>query len=273
MTTRQSTAGWQILAGRDKCAPECRLLADLMAFGGMAAGTIVASELRECCRIGRPDDDVFPAAFRRLSTPVPSLIYSHIQLYRSAMNVLYFGGYRRRFDNVIALLGAHETSVCDLCFGDTIIADWCAANRTMWTGVDLNPSFCARARKRGHHVIEGDLLSVALPSADVYVMAGSLYHFHDRLPAVFDRVWQRTGRWILSEPVRNLSSDDGVLGRLAKRSANPGDGHAAFRYTERTLLDALREQQQRHDLTCRVVSIDRDMLVVMERGGAARGVR
>jgi hypothetical protein len=222
---------------------------------------------------GRDDDKPSWKGFFRESTTVPSLIYSHIRLYRSAMNVLYLGGYRRRFDNILALLGGHEASVCDLCFGDTIIADWCAAHRILWTGVDLNPSFCARARKRGHHVIEGDLLSVALPSADVFVMAGSLYHFHDRLPALFDAVWQRTGRWVLSEPVRNLSAGKGALGRLAKRSANPGDGDATFRYTERTLLDALREQLERHDLTCRVVSVDRDMLVVMERAGGAKGVR
>jgi Methyltransferase domain len=199
----------------------------------------------------------------------PSLIYSHIQLYRSAMNLLYLGGYRRRFRDVIDLFGEGVGTVCDLCFGDTVIADWCSAHGVRWTGVDLNPYFCARARKRGHQVIEGDLLSVPLPPADVFVMAGSLYHFHDRIPALFDAVWEQTDRWILSEPVRNLSSGGGVVSRWAKRSANPGDRDATFRYTERTLLDALREQQPRHELACRVVSVDRDMLVVMERAGAA----
>lgn len=198
----------------------------------------------------------------------PSLIYSHIHLYRSAMNLLYLGGYRRRFQEVIDQFG-DVGSVCDLCFGDTVIADWCSAHGVRWTGVDLNPHFCARARKRGHQVVEGDLLSVPLPQADVFVMAGSLYHFHDKLPALFDAVWQRTDRWILSEPVRNLSSGGGIVSRWAKRSANPGDRDATFRYTERTLLDALREQERRHDLSCRVVSVDRDMLVVMERAGAA----
>jgi hypothetical protein len=201
---------------------------------------------------------------------VPSLIYSHIQLYRSAMNVLYAGGYRQRFQHVIELLGAIPTaSVCDLCFGDTVIADWCAAHEVRWTGVDINPHFCARARRRGYRVIEGDLLSVDLPASDAFVMAGSLYHFHGRLPALFDAVWQRSGRWILSEPVRNLSSGGGVVGRWARRSANPGDRHAAFRFNEETLLEMLRDQQRRHGFACRVVSIDRDMLVVMERAGAA----
>ena len=199
-----------------------------------------------------------------------SLIYSHIQLYRSAMNVLYAGGYRQRFRDVIAQLDATAGSVCDLCFGDTVIADWCSTHGRQWTGVDINPHFCSRARRLGHHVIEGDLLSVELPSSDTFVMAGSLYHFHDRLPALFEAVWRRTDRWVLSEPVRNLSTQDGVVGRWARRSANPGDRHASFRFTEETLLDALRDQQRRREFACRVVSVGRDMLVVLERGRAGR---
>lgn len=194
-----------------------------------------------------------------------SLIYSHIHVYRSAMNLLYRGRYRRRFRDVIDLIGTDTGSVCDLCFGDTMIADWCRAHLIRWTGVDLNPYFCARARRRGHHVIVGDLFSVGLPSADVFVMAGSLYHFHDRLSGLFDLVWRRTRRLILSEPVRNLSSQRGVIGWWARRSADPGDGHRTFRYGEHTLLEALGQQQARHGFTFQVVSVGRDMLVILDR--------
>lgn len=121
-----------------------------------------------------------------------SLIYSDIRLYRVAMNLLYGGKYRRRFDAVVNLIDPDATSVCELCFGDTIIADWCRANGIRWTGVDLNPHFCANARKRGHRVIAGDLFSANLPSADVFLMVGSLYHFHGRLSQLFDKIWCRT---------------------------------------------------------------------------------
>ena len=194
-----------------------------------------------------------------------SFIYSHIRLYRSAMNLLYVGKYRQRFDDVVNVIGTDTTSVCELCFGDTLIADWCRANGIRWTGVDLNPHFCTNARKHGHRVIQGDLFSVDLPSADVFVMVGSLHHFHSRLSQVFDLVWGRTTRFMLSEPVRNLSSDPGVLGWWARRSANPGDGHQPFRYREHTLLDALRAQQARSGLTFEIVSVRRDMLIVLDR--------
>jgi len=186
------------------------------------------------------------------------------------MSILYGGAYRRRFRDIIDLLGTDVRSVCDLCFGDTIVADWCRSHGVEWTGVDLNPHFCARARKQGFRVLEGDLFSVDIPPADVFIMAGSLYHFYDRLPRLFDLVWQRTDRFILSEPVRNISSQPGPLGWWARRSANPGDGEAVFRYDDKTLLQALTHQQGTAPFELRVVSSRRDMLVTLERRGKTR---
>src|SRR6186997_1587632 len=108
----------------------------------------------------------------------PSLVYSHIYVYRAVMNLLYKGRYRARFEDITGLLENGTRSVCDLCFGDTVIAEWCRSRGIEWTGVDLNPHFCSRARRKGFRVLEGDLLTLDLPAADVFVMAGSLYHFH-----------------------------------------------------------------------------------------------
>jgi hypothetical protein len=197
----------------------------------------------------------------------PSLVYSHIYVYRAVMNLLYKGRYRARFEDITRLLEKDARSVCDLCFGDTVIAEWCRSRGIEWTGVDLNPHFCSRARRRGFSVLEGDLLTLDLPTADVFVMAGSLYHFHDRLSQLFDSVLHRTGRFIISEPVRNLSAQAGVLGWWARRSANPGDRPAAFRYDERTLVDAIHHQQERHGFAFETISSDRDMLLEIERPG------
>ena len=158
-------------------------------------------------------------------------------------------------------------------FGDTWIANWCRAHGIMWTGVDLNPSFCARAKRLGHHVIEGDLFTIEPPCADVYLMAGSLYHFHDRVSTLFDVVWGRTNRFILSEPVQNLSARRDVLGWIARRSTNPGNAHASFRYDERTLIDVLARERDRCGSQFQVASAARDMLVVIRKPQAPRSER
>jgi len=194
-----------------------------------------------------------------------SPIYSHIWYYRAVMNLLYMGTYRQRFLDIIGLMGRDVGSVCDLCFGDTVIAEWCHSQGIRWTGIDINPGFCRRARRLGFEVIEGDVLAVELREADVFVMAGSLYHFHSRLSALFDAIFRHTRRFILSEPIRNVSCRGGVLGWGARRAANAGSGQAAFRYSQRTLLEALEEQRRLKAFTLRVVSVDRDMVVEMVR--------
>jgi hypothetical protein len=194
-----------------------------------------------------------------------SLIYSQIHLYRLAMNLLYRGRYRQRFVDIVELIGPRVRSVCDLCFGDIFIAEWCRARGIRWIGIDLNRRFCERARRRGFEVIEGDLFAVKLPDADVFVIAGSLYHFHARLSLLFDNILRHTNRFILSEPIQNLSSQGGVLGWWAQRSADPGSGHAVFRYNEQSLLAGLREQQRRKGFQYRIVSIDRDILLEINR--------
>lgn len=189
------------------------------------------------------------------------VLYSNIFVYRAFMNVLYRGHYRQRFEAITNLLQPRPGSVCELCFGDTMIAAWCRGQGIRWSGVDRNHGFCVRARRRGFDVFEGDLLAAPLPPADVYVIAGSLYHFHDRVAPLFDAMRDRTARLIVSEPVRNLTSQHGVVGRLASWIAHPGDRPANFRYDAETLLDAIREQQHRCGFTFTVVATGRDMLV------------
>jgi hypothetical protein len=187
-----------------------------------------------------------------------SLVYHNIFAYRLVMQLLYWGRYRARFQRMLDVLG-DAASACELCFGDTILAAGCRQRGVRWTGVEINRYFCARARRLGHTVVEGDLFAVDLPRADVFMMAAALYHFHDRLPQLFDLVFSRTRRFIVSEPVRNVSC--GVLGRWTKYVANPGTGHATYRYDRESLLAALRAEQQRSGCEIRVISVHRDMLV------------
>jgi len=192
-----------------------------------------------------------------------SLVYANIHMYRLVMNALYSGGYRKRFLPICDLLAEDVRSVCDLCFGDTVIASWCRDSGIRWVGFDINADFCERARRLGFDAQEGNILEVDLPPADAYVMAGSLYHFHDQLSEVFDRVFDHTRHFVLSEPVQNMSARGGLLGRIGRRSADPGAGDSSFRFDEDSLLAALGEQARRKGFDSRVVSTDRDMVVDM----------
>jgi hypothetical protein len=176
------------------------------------------------------------------------------------MNLLYGFGYRRRFMPIVDNIGPDVNSVIELCFGDILIAEWCSQRNIDWTGIDVNRHFCEHARKQGLNAIEGDIMSMELPQADLYIIAGSLYHFHSQIELFFDRVSEKTSRLILSEPVHNLSSSNSIIGRLAQKLANPGTGPAAFRFNEESLLDLLEAEKRRRQCTYRVISKGRDLV-------------
>jgi hypothetical protein len=189
-----------------------------------------------------------------------SFVYQSVLGYRLAMIALYRTDYWRRTRQVAALLGGCK-SVVELCFGDARLAESCSRAGSAWTGVDFNPVFCREARGRGFSVIEADFWEAELPPADAYVMMAALYHFHDRLPEFFDRVFAGTRHFVLSEPIRNLSSGNGTLARAAQRFSNPGDGAARFRYDEESLRLALAREALRLDVGVHEISQRRDMLV------------
>jgi hypothetical protein len=183
------------------------------------------------------------------------------------MNLLYRGRYRARFRRVLERIGPDVGSVCELCFGDTFIAEACRDRCIRWTGVDVNPSFCDRARRLGFPVIEGDLMSVDLPNADVYLMVSALYHFHDDAPDLFDAIFRRTRRLIVFEPVRNLSSSRGLLGGVARTATDPGTGPVSFRYDESSLLELAHDLERRRGLAFDAVPSGRDLLVDLRQAG------
>jgi hypothetical protein len=78
-------------------------------------------------------------------------------------------------------------------------------------------------------------------------------------------VMKGTRRFIISEPVRNLSASGGIIGWCAAHSADPGTGDVAFRFNEASLLEQIERQRQRLGFRYRVISVDRDILLEIAR--------
>lgn len=111
-----------------------------------------------------------------------SIIYRNITLYRTVMNLLYFGGYRNRFRDVTDQFKETDRSVVELCFGDTYVAQYCKQKGISWTGYDLSDYFVQNAVDQGYDAHHSDILKEPfLKKADVCVMIGSLYHFEKNI--------------------------------------------------------------------------------------------
>lgn len=181
------------------------------------------------------------------------------------MSLLYRGNYYRRFRPVLRLVSGKR--VTEICFGDTIIAEYCRKRSIVWTGIDINEVFVANAIKKGLSAERNDIFSIAkLPEADTCIICGSLYHFNMSLESLFTKMLECAPQIIISEPVNNLSHNKGIIGKLARASANVDGKKQAFRYTEETLLDALSELSKKLKFEYTLVDrFDKDVIILIKK--------
>jgi hypothetical protein len=194
-----------------------------------------------------------------------AFIYSNINIYRLCMNLLYSGNYYKRFDVIRKLIRGKK--VTELCFGDTVIADFCRKNNLHWTGYDINPVFVKNAVKKNFnaHLADINSLDNFIP-ADVCLMAGSLYHFHPAPEKILEKMLKISNEIILSEPIINLSSREGLIGKLAKTSAAVSGKKHSFRFTEESLLKFLNEQSHLLNFRFNIADrISKDIIIVINR--------
>lgn len=194
-----------------------------------------------------------------------SFVYRNIFIYRAIMNLLYLGNYKKRFEPVVEEIRSLPTGsrVLELCFGDILLADFCRKAGIQWTGLDINTDFVTSARKKGYSAHEADLTKLKeLPTAELCVMMGSLYHFHGCAEALLGKMLKTSKAIVLSEPVANFSSRGGLIGLLARRGANAGKGNEVFRYNRETLMRLLHDNS--HILRYRITSVQdqgKDLIV------------
>ena len=178
------------------------------------------------------------------------------------MNLLYRGQYAERFRQVCLLLRETDEAVLELCFGDVAIARYCRQHGKRWIGLDASDEFVSHAVNRGLDARTANLLRPGvLPSCDVCIMMGSLYHFKAHLAELFPRIKDASSRLILSEPVRNWTHANGLLRVLAKVLTRTDAQAENFRFTEMTLKQTLDELRKVVGFEYRVVSVARDMIV------------
>ena len=198
----------------------------------------------------------------------PSFIYRNLFIYRMIMNLLYSGSYKQRFKRMEILIDQYRPStVLELCFGDTHIAEYCENNGIQWEGVDINNSFVRSAVRKGYKVWQGDLICVNhLPKADVCVMSGSLYHFHKHIHHILELIFSSARYFFISEPVKNISGKKGIIGTIAHVLSNAGKGKESFRYDEASLKQMLEQESKIVGFKYEVAGhFKKDILIVIQK--------
>lgn len=181
------------------------------------------------------------------------------------MSLLYKGNYYKRFEPITTQIEGKK--VTEICFGDILIADYCKKHKLAWIGIDTNEVFIKNAVKKGFYAQLADIEKLAeFPKADTCIISGSLYHFHENLESLFTKMLACAPHVIISEPVINLSNNKGIIGKLAKASANVNGKKQAFRFTEKTLVEALNILSKKLNFEYSVVDrINKDLIIVIKK--------
>lgn len=201
-----------------------------------------------------------------------SLIYRSSRLYEFAMLSLYGRHYRARH-SVIATLIPPGSSVVELCCGPGVLySRHLKGKNVRYLGLDYSPAFIESLHRRGVDAQLRDLRDPdPLPPADYLIMQASLYHFLPAPQGVLERMLAAArARVIVAEPVRNLTTDHPMLGRLTARATDPGTGAQAARFDEDSLarcLEPYRELVEAEQL----IPGGREKLYVLSASGQAAG--
>jgi SAM-dependent methyltransferase len=178
-----------------------------------------------------------------------SFVYRSAVGYEVLMRALYGLHYAARM-RAVAEQVPDGASVLELCCGPgTMYLHHLRDRASIYIGIDVNPRFVERLRRRGVDARRLDLAADGepLPGADVVILQASLYHFLPRPELIIDRMLVAArDRVIVSEPVRNLaSSGNPVIARVGRRAADPGVGGQAQRFTEETLAGLMERYRER----------------------------
>lgn len=181
------------------------------------------------------------------------------------MNILYMGKYQLRFKEVTDQLSKYK-SVTELCFGDTFIAKYCRENNISWTGYDINTQFVEEAKKLDYNVFCLDILKTdELQKADVCVIIGSLYHFHNSIESFFEKMFSIADKIVISEPIKNLSSGSSFISNFAKKYSNAGNGPENFRYNKHSLIKDLEGLSKTFNFRYEIIKMNKDILSTIRK--------
>jgi hypothetical protein len=181
------------------------------------------------------------------------------------MDLLYKGSYNQRFEKIYGMIEGRN--VVELCFGDIIIAEHCRQRGIRWTGFDMNTKFVRHAKKKGFDARLADVKRISeLPTADLCIIAGSLYHFAENIESLILKMMHSAQRIIISEPIHNLSNRSDLVGYLARRSTSCGEKHEQFRFTQSTFKDMLFHLSAKHRFRFKLMdTVKKDIIAVLDR--------
>jgi len=154
----------------------------------------------------------------------------------------YYNDRYQAINNVID----NNSSVVDVCCGDSMLYTFLKCKNIDYLGLDFNTTFIKFSKKRGINVRKFDIYKDEIPVNDYVVIQGSLYQFIPNQHQILKKLYEAADKYlIISEPIRNYAqSKNKLVSCISKLINNPGDGTKVHRFTLQTFKEALHPFQE-----------------------------
>ena len=160
------------------------------------------------------------------------------------VRLLFRRHYAERYETISSLIDSNS-SVLDVCCGDSKLFSYLKRKNVDYLGLDINPSFGKVAKRKGIKTRVFDLYKDEPPKTDVIVIHASLYQFIPDRSEIVQKLYNGAKKYlIVSEPVKSYTQSKWkVVSLLGRFLNNPGDGMKIQRFTLNTLKETMRPFQ------------------------------
>lgn len=174
----------------------------------------------------------------------PGLIYSFPGLYTLAMKKLFGNNYESRYLTVSKFIKPNS-SVVDICCGDTVLYNYLENKKVDYLGVDLSPAFVLYGLKRGLRMKLADVSNSTIPTGDYIVLQGSLYQFKNPGQIINKLYHAAQKSLIISESIEKFE-DNPIIDKTFLKSVLPAivgtrRKNPHFRFNEKTFKRTLQK--------------------------------
>lgn len=168
-----------------------------------------------------------------------SPVYWHPVIYQLFLRIIFGRQFKIRYQEVASFI-PNGSCVVDICCGDcTIYRYFLRKKNVQYLGLDINLFFVRWLKKKRIPIRLFDVYKDEIPPAEYIIMLGSLYQFIPHHKEIMDKMLKAaTKKVIITERIQGAfsSSTNSLISYIAKRLANPGTGHAMYRFNEKKLI-------------------------------------
>ena len=153
---------------------------------------------------------------------------------------MYKNHYNERYEAINNAI-ADNSSVVDVCCGDSYLQSFFRNKNIDYLGLDFNSTFIDFSSKRGINVKLFNIYEDDIPRADYIILQTSLYQFIPKHFQILQKLYQAADKYlIVTETMASYGgSKNKFISMIGKLLNNPGDGIKVERFSLPTFKKAL----------------------------------